>query len=55
MHILQCMASHIIVQSEPSMNFISFEAVETSVHIDILSAILYVPDLYNILTIHQEG
>jgi len=55
LHILQGMVAHIIVQPEPSMNFISFEAVETPVYIDNHPIILYVFDMFNISTIYQEN
>ena len=55
LHIFLCIHAHNPVQSEPSMNFISFGAVEPSVYIDIHPIILYVFDIFNISRMHQEG
>jgi len=55
LHIFMCIHAHNPVQHEPSMNFISFEAVETSVYIDNHPIILYIFGMFNISTTHQEN
>jgi len=55
LHIFQGMDAHYPVQSKPSMNFISFEAVETSVYIDIHPIILYVFDIFDISEFHKDS